>query len=328
LHFKAPVCPSAAVASHCAAPSLQKKFKVKSYLSSVCQNDKEQGINGTTGANRLPKATKGYRLACIAMIGAGAAVGSLMGGNTNAARKLDPSNITSVSSAGHNAVPINATPVIAAASLGAMNKPPANAGAADAGNLVNESTYVERNVGPTAAAVIAMRFPPRWYTVASAKRPSPNPTQALAYAPEPGPAAAPVETTSARSGYQLASIDPAPPTSRKRVTRRAPPKPPMLFNEAQLASIKKRLRLTPDQEQYWPPVAAALRAIGWRHARQSNSRKPARGNRLLAIDPNSPEVERLKSAAFPLIMSLTEDQKREVRELAHTMGLSKVAAQF
>ena len=46
------------------------------------------------------------------------------------------------------------------------------------------------------------------------------------------------------------------------------------------------------------------------------------------IDPNSPEVARLKSAAFPLIMSLREDQKREVRQLAHTMGLAQVAAQF
>ena len=46
------------------------------------------------------------------------------------------------------------------------------------------------------------------------------------------------------------------------------------------------------------------------------------------IDPNSPEVARLKSAAFPLIMSMREEQKQEVRQLAHTMGLKQVATMF
>ena len=45
-----------------------------------------------------------------------------------------------------------------------------------------------------------------------------------------------------------------------------------------------------------------------------------------ALDPD--DVERVKSAAMPLIMSLREDQKREVRMLAHVMGLEKIAAQF
>jgi hypothetical protein len=53
-----------------------------------------------------------------------------------------------------------------------------------------------------------------------------------------------------------------------------------------------------------------------------------RGAAALSIDPNSAEVKQLKSAAFPLIMSLREDQKQEVRQLAHTMGLSKVASMF
>jgi hypothetical protein len=39
-------------------------------------------------------------------------------------------------------------------------------------------------------------------------------------------------------------------------------------------------------------------------------------------------VQRLKSAAFPLIMSMNEDQKREVRMLAQLMGLQQVAASF
>jgi hypothetical protein len=46
------------------------------------------------------------------------------------------------------------------------------------------------------------------------------------------------------------------------------------------------------------------------------------------VDPNGPEVQRLKSAAIPLIMTMREEQKREVRNLAHLMGLESVAAQF
>jgi hypothetical protein len=99
-----------------------------------------------------------------------------------------------------------------------------------------------------------------------------------------------------------------------------------LFNDAQLASIKGRLKLTSDQEQYWPAVESALRAIGWRAAHPNTM-----GNgqtRLAAIDPDSTEVQQLKSAAFPLIMSMNDDQKREVRTLAQVMGLERVAASF
>jgi len=99
-----------------------------------------------------------------------------------------------------------------------------------------------------------------------------------------------------------------------------------LFNAAQLASIKTRLKLTPNQEEYWPPVESALRDIGWKAAHEG--RTGSRASQVATIDPNSDEVQRLKSAAFPLIMSMNEDQKREVRMLAQVMGLQQVAASF
>ena len=100
------------------------------------------------------------------------------------------------------------------------------------------------------------------------------------------------------------------------------------FNDAQLASIKHRLKLSPYQEQYWPQVAAALHDIGSR-AGHDNRAGGAHGNaRLAAIDPDGPEVQRLKSAAFPLIMSMNDEQKREVRMIAQVMGLDSVAASF
>ncbi len=106
-----------------------------------------------------------------------------------------------------------------------------------------------------------------------------------------------------------------------------------LFNDAQLASIKGRLKLTDYQEQYWPPVENALRAIGHAVARNNTPKTTALGyaseSRLAAqIDPDSEEVQQLKSAAFPLIMSMNDDQKQQVRNIAHVMGLERVASSF
>ena len=105
-------------------------------------------------------------------------------------------------------------------------------------------------------------------------------------------------------------------------------KPPVqtkytLLSDVQIAGIKERLRLTPDQESYWPGVEKALRAI----ARKMHSTKqadPASG--APPIDPDSEEVAQLKSAAMPLLFQLREDQKREVRALARIIGLERVAS--
>ncbi len=100
------------------------------------------------------------------------------------------------------------------------------------------------------------------------------------------------------------------------------------LNDAQLASIKRRLNLSPYQQQYWPQVESALRDIGLRAAHDSHA-GAAHGNaRLASIDPDGPEVARLKSAAFPLIMSMNDEQKQQVRTLAQGMGLERVAASF
>jgi len=105
-----------------------------------------------------------------------------------------------------------------------------------------------------------------------------------------------------------------------------------LFNDAQLASIKTRLKLTEYQEQYWPPVENALRAISHAVAHGTPPRTTALGyaneSRLAQIDPDSAEVQQLKSAAFPLIMSMNDDQKQQVRNIAHVMGLERVASSF
>jgi hypothetical protein len=40
------------------------------------------------------------------------------------------------------------------------------------------------------------------------------------------------------------------------------------------------------------------------------------------------DVEGLKSAGFPLVMSFNEDQRRELRSLAHLLGLENVISTF
>jgi hypothetical protein len=114
----------------------------------------------------------------------------------------------------------------------------------------------------------------------------------------------------------------------------APPKPKLaakpqvqksyaLLSDVQIAGIKERLKLSADQESYWPAVESALRAVARKiHATRKGDPK-ASG---VPIDPDAEEVQQLKSAAMPLLFQLREDQKQEVRTLARIIGLEKVAS--
>ena len=96
-----------------------------------------------------------------------------------------------------------------------------------------------------------------------------------------------------------------------------------LLSDVQIAGIKERLKLSSDQESYWPAVESALRAV----ARKIHATRQADPNATGApIDPDAEEVQQLKSAAMPLLFQLREDQKREVRTLARLIGLEKVAS--
>ncbi len=103
-------------------------------------------------------------------------------------------------------------------------------------------------------------------------------------------------------------------------------RPGFVLNDVQIASIKERLHLTPDQERMWPSVEAALRSIAYAKARNA-SRRDATAV-VVSLDPDSDEVQDLKSAAIPLLMSFNDEQKDEVRSLAHVMGLDRLASEF
>jgi hypothetical protein len=150
------------------------------------------------------------------------------------------------------------------------------------------------------------------------------PTEALAYAApvtEAATEAATKRRVPAGAAVERGSI--APQRHERRASIAPTPRPvkqsPNVFTDSQIADIKTKLKLSPHQHVYWPAVASALRNIDYvRH----------QGGKSTSIDPNSPGVQQLKSAAFPLIMSFDEEQKSQVRQLARNMGLEEVAASF
>jgi hypothetical protein len=101
-----------------------------------------------------------------------------------------------------------------------------------------------------------------------------------------------------------------------------------VLDDAQIASIKARLHLTPYQERMWPAVEYALRYVAYAKARAAYLRGAPASTEIASVDLNSAEVQYLKSAAIPLIMSFNDEQKNEVRSLAHRMGLDRLASEF
>jgi hypothetical protein len=94
-----------------------------------------------------------------------------------------------------------------------------------------------------------------------------------------------------------------------------------------IGRIKEVLRLTPEQEAFWPPVEAALRGV----ARQQTHTEQASfvrriGQRVVSIVLDSTAIERLAFAARPLIAVLDAEQRRAASGLAHEMGFGAVVA--
>ena len=116
---------------------------------------------------------------------------------------------------------------------------------------------------------------------------------------------------------------PLAPPKPKLAAKPQPQKSYALLSDVQIAGIKERLKLSSDQESYWPAVESALRAV----ARKIHATRKADPNATgLPIDPDAEEVQQLKSAAMPLLFQLREDQKQEVRTLARVIGLERVAS--
>jgi hypothetical protein len=88
----------------------------------------------------------------------------------------------------------------------------------------------------------------------------------------------------------------------------------MVLTRAQIGHVKAALRLTREQEQYWLPVEAALRDLTGRGVHGVTvAARPA------VLD--QAKLQRLVSAAMPLLMTLDDGQKRHAAALARSMGL-------
>jgi hypothetical protein len=233
-------------------------------------------------------------LACLAILG-GAGLGGLVAG-FNARAGLSPPPAPSTIPASSTIA--SSTIVVAAAK--------ADMAPSDSINLRFPADWADAEVEPvskmlafaSADSGIAL-FSPR-PTYAATDADAPVMVEAM---PKPRPAEAP-----AKVALASATAKPVKPRSN------------LVLNDSQIASIKKRLNLTPDQERYWPAVEAELRKMEY-------SKKSAQGgSRMASIDMSKVNVEGLKSAGYPLVMSFSDDQRRELKSLAHLLGLESAMA--
>lgn len=134
----------------------------------------------------------------------------------------------------------------------------------------------------------------------------------------------PLATTAVLPPVRAASVDSAAPAPKPVAARPVakPARPASVLSDAQIAVFKRRLKLSPNQQSYWPAIEASLRDV----VRQiDDANRRARGG-AVPVDVTTPEVERLKNAAIPLLMQMRPDQKAEVVALAHTIGMDEIAA--
>ena len=94
-----------------------------------------------------------------------------------------------------------------------------------------------------------------------------------------------------------------------------------------VSRIKSVLRLTAEQEPYWPPVEAALRDLARRQGQADNDGLVRRISRkVVSVVLDSAAIQRLAVAARPLIVRLDATQMQAAHGLAHEMGLGPVVA--
>jgi hypothetical protein len=194
-------------------------------------------------------------------------------------------------------------------------------------------SYTSRSKSYTVASVTPVPAPAdsslgASYTVASVSSAPPpaDSAPAVSYTVA-SVSSAPAETTSALAPAPAVKAE-AKPAAFAPVRHASAGRPGGVLNDTQIANIKRRLRLTPDQESLWPAVEVALRNISYSKKGQEMKVASAPSAPMAYVDPNSADVQRLKYAALPLIMRLNENQKQEVRSMAHGMGLDGVASSF
>jgi hypothetical protein len=98
-----------------------------------------------------------------------------------------------------------------------------------------------------------------------------------------------------------------------------------------ISRIKSVLRLTPDQQAYWPAVEAALRGLAHRQVQEQQGDQTEGlvkrvSNRVYAYALDAASLARIGAAVRPLVKVLDERQKKDAVALCHEMGLGQVLA--
>jgi hypothetical protein len=115
----------------------------------------------------------------------------------------------------------------------------------------------------------------------------------------------------------VSSISRQPASMAIAAATRANPDNGDPLGAAGIERMKLALALTAEQEEYWPAIAAELRALG-----QAMQKTNGKGQK---VSLDSEAIQRLYWAAAPLITRLSHEQKLKVKQMAHIMGLHQVA---
>jgi hypothetical protein len=135
------------------------------------------------------------------------------------------------------------------------------------------------------------------------------------------PPAEPARDPAATAPVVMAAATPEPSVKPVAAVHR---RPNAVLDDGQIASIKRRLHLTPSQERMWPAVESELRKLAV--AAPTHQQQAKRGTKEPPkLELSSADVARLKTAALPLIMSFNEEQRGELRNMAHVTGLDRYA---
>ena len=101
----------------------------------------------------------------------------------------------------------------------------------------------------------------------------------------------------------------------------------VVVTEGQIARLHSALHLTATQEHYWHAVAATLRSLA-HHQQQYRVASADAGfveraqARLSGYTLTAMAIQRLRSAAAPLISELSDEQKQAGRNVLQSMGVS------
>ena len=101
----------------------------------------------------------------------------------------------------------------------------------------------------------------------------------------------------------------------------------VVITEGQIARLSGALHLTPSQEHHWHAVAATLRSLG-QHQQQYRVASADAGYiesaraRVAGYTVTAVAMHRLKSAAEPLISTLSDEQRQAGMNVLQSMGVS------